>query len=436
MGLDSTHLAEFREDLRRCREKDSEAWALSTRLVGRVNLRSTVRQLIQAIEASSQPISVRQSLLACFHPTAASAAEPYSAEHLKQLTGLPAHKALRALCVLFGVGKRAAVSHRVSSLSPIQIEEYVRAHDNPYDLLLDTDVACLLDLGSGDLSFARELTEQYAPRLSAQGKELTLHCIERLKPGSKLGSVLHADQPSLQRLQQPTAGLQFRFWGDLDMFDLDKATGLWPRYTTVTCHAPPTPTFAFEPSRLAHHIIEDHLRSTKGDYRRVRVEGEEALEVMHGGRSLLFPAWKFDIRGPLALLDLIARKGKLCVLSAVDTEVFWETLAQLVADERMRPRDVLFTPSVVPDVFGALYAELSRLPIGTRLDLSKVTDLRQHLPRVLKQPANDDQSYRFRYVELRRGAVFENMPSSRTARLFKDMSEEAPPWFLVLIPAS
>jgi hypothetical protein len=436
MGLDPSLLAEFREDLRRCREQDAEAWAISSRLVGRAHLQTTIPQLLHAIETSSQPMPVRKALLACFHPAQISDAEPLSAAQLKQLTGLPTHKALRALCVLFAIAKKPVGSHRLSSLTPTQIEEFVRTHNSPYELLLESDAASLLDLGAGDLSFAVELAEQYAGRLRTQHRELTLHCIERLKPGSKLGSVLHADHTSLQRLQRPTPGLRFRFWGGLDMFNLNEASDLCPRYTTVTCHAPPTPTFAYEPTRLSHQLIQEHLRRTKGDYRKVRVEGEEALEVMHDGRSLLFPAWKFEVRGPLALLDLIARTGQLCVLSAMDTEVFWETLSQLVADERMRPRDVLFTPSTLPEVFGTLYAELSQLPIGTRLDLSKVTDLRPDLPHVLPMLEHNRPSYRFRYVELRRGAVFEGIPASRTARVFKDMPEEAPPWFLVLIPGS
>lgn len=436
MVLDPALLAQLRENLRRCREHDSEAWALSSRLVGRAALPTTVEQLVRAIEASSQPASVRTSLLACFHPGADPDTTLFSTEQLKHLTGLPAHKGLRALCVLFGIANKPTRFYGVASLTPRQIEDYVRSHDNPYDLLLEGDVASLLDLGAGNLSFAVELADRYAAKLSALHRTLTLHCVDRLKPGSKLGSVLHADQSSLQALRQSIPGLQFRFWGDLDMFDTHKAHGVFPRYTMVTCHAPPTPTFAYEPSRLSPHLIEDRLRRTKGDYRQVQIDGEEALEVTHAGRSLLFPAWKFQIRGPLALLDLIERKGKLCVLSAVDTEVFWEILAQLVADERMRPRDVFFSTTTLPEVFGALYAELSASPMGARLDLSDMTDLRQDLPRVLPTGAHLEARYRFRYIELRRGAVFDGIPASHTARVYTEMAEEAPPWHLVLVPAS
>jgi len=219
------------------------------------------------------------------------------------------------------------------------------------------------------------------------------------------------------------------------MFDLEKATSLLPHYTIVTCQAPATPTFALEPSRVSPPIIEEHLRKTKGVFRTVRVEGEEALEVLHSGRTLLFPRWKFEIRGPLALLDLLSRHGKLCVLSAVDAEVFWELLSQLVADSRMRPTDVIFSPAIIAELFGPLYVSLSTLPVGESVVLSDLTDLRHDLPRVLATPDVQERHYRFRHVEVRRGAVFEGVPCSGTARLFKDMTEEPPPWFLVLVPA-
>ena len=434
-GLDPELLAEFREHLRRSREADQEAWERSTRLVGRSNLEGTVRELIQAIRSSSFPLPLRESLLTCLQEAPASDPLRVSGEGLRSLTGLPPHKALRALCVLLGIGTTPSETAPVSSLTSLQIEDWVRQCRNPFDLLLETEVASLLDLGAGDLSFALEVAEQYLPRLREQHKDLVLHAIERLRPGSRLGTFLHADQVALERLGQPTPSLQFRFWTDQDMFGLHKAKGVWPGYTLVTCQAPATPTFAFEPSRLSQSLIEEHVRNAKGDFRTVRLHGEEALEVQHGGRSLIFPPWKFEIRGPLALLDMMSRRGKLCVLAAVDTEVFWEILSQLVNDERMRPRDVLFTGASLPDVFGKLYTTLAHLPVGDSVDLSQLTALRQQFPRILREPGTTLPSfYRFRSVQLRRGAVFPGIPAGRTARLFKDMAEEAPPWFLVLVP--
>jgi hypothetical protein len=313
-----------------------------------------------------------------------------------------------------------------------EVEQITREAANPFDLLLHGGDASVLELGAGDLSFAWALVECYLTRLQRQHRELILHCIDRLRPGSRLGGPLHADPVLLNKLQKTSpSGLQFRFIGNQDMFELDKTEGLPACYAIVACSAPATPAFAYEPTRLSSTVIEQHLRETKGKYRTVPMEDEEALEVRHQGRSLLFPPWKFEIRGPLALLELLARRGRLAVLSVIDAEVFWELMSQLVDDPSVRPRDVILTPSTVADLFGPLCAKLSLLPIGSRLVLSDIASLRSSLPSVLDEPGSP---YRFRYVEIRRGAVFSGIPASRTAHLFNHMKEEEPPWFMVLVP--
>lgn len=434
MALEPQLLAEFRARLKRSRETNQEGWDSSRRLVGPSQVQFTLKRLVAAIHASSLPHELRDALISGLRGGTADRIQVLPGEALKQLTGLSRTKAVRTLCVLFGLANEDAPA-AVSTFTPAQIEQFVRGCGNPFDLLLEAEAASLLELGAGDLSFAAELVEQYLLRLRSQHKGLTLHCIDRLRPGSKLGGRLHVDQDRLENLRHhPSPGLHFRFWGNQDMFELEKVTSLWPCYTIVTCHAPATPTFAYEPARVSRPIIDAHLRKTKGEFRTVRVEGEEALEVLHAGRALLFPAWKFEIRGPLALLDLISRRGKLCVLSSVDIEVFWEILSQLLADARLRPPDVIFTPSIIADLFGAVHARLSSLPVGESLILSDLTHLRQDIPRILGEPAAQNRHYRFRYVEVRRGAVFEGLPASQTARLFKDMTAEEPPWFLILVP--
>ena len=218
------------------------------------------------------------------------------------------------------------------------------------------------------------------------------------------------------------------------MMDLSTYPHLLARYTMVTCHAPATPTFAYEPTRLSRTTIHAHLTNTKGDYRTVRVRGEEALEVRHRGKALTFPHWKFVIQGPLALLNLAASRGALCVLAAVDDEVFWEILAQLVDDPGMRPTDVVFTPDAVPEIFGQVHQDLASLKIGERCNLSDVTPLRQTIPAGTTPQKRKPGTWRFRFVEIRRGAVFPGMPAGSTARRFRHMSEEVPPWHLVLVP--
>ena len=437
MVIDPHRAAQFKADLHRAKDGDSKAWEASTKLVGQASIGATLTRLAEAIRASDQPAAVTDLLLHCLLGGSAGSIREVLNEPLKQLTGLPTTKAVRALCVMFGLTGSARTSAPCSTWRPSQIEAFLRSHRNPYDLLLDIDVASLLDVGAGDLSFAVELAEQYVERFQQRQRKLVLHAVDRLHPRSHLGGRLHADRSVIEKLRgsrDQRSSLDFEFWGDQDMFALEKNKDVWPCYTIVTCHGPATPTFAYEPTRVSPELIEADLKRTKGTFRRTRLEGEEALEVAHAGRSLLFPPWKFDVKGPLALLNVIAQRGKCCLLTAVDTQVFWEILAQLFEDPRVRPPNVMFTSDTLPEVFGTRYAELMALPTGASISLSDLGDLRSSLPIGVSNKNTNIQPYRFRSVEVRRGAVFAGIPASQTARLFRTMTEEAPPWFLVLVP--
>lgn len=430
MSLESDRLAKFRASVQQACDADAGAWEASRRLVAAAQFADTLARLVAAIRASSSAQPVHVVLLHALREGQAVRPQDLRGEVLKQCTGLPPTKAVRALCVLFKLAVGAEAFAPGSTVTPDQAEQVIRASRNPYDLLLDDASPSLLDLGAGDLSFAAELADQYVPQLTPRRKTLTLHCQDRLQPGSRFGGVLHADRNRLQALRS-REGLQFKFWGGEDMFHSAARKTLLPRYTIVTCHAPANPAFTYEPTRVAPAVIDAHLRRTRGEFRLVREGGEAALEVTHDGRALLFPPWKFEVRGPLALLDMVSRRGSLAVLSAIDTETFWELLSQLVADSRVRPAGVILTPALIADLFGRVHAQLMAVPEGGSVVLAELTELRSNLPRVLDESG---ASYRFRYVEVRRGAVFPGVPASRTARRFKDMQEEAPPWWLVLVP--
>lgn len=433
MSLDPLQLADFRREITAVRSAHGKQWEASRRLVEHSRLPVTLQRLREAVLASPWPSPIKEALASALHASHVAPSTDISGESLKQLTGLPPTKALRALCLLLGVVPLQTASAPDPALSPAEVEDVVRKHDNPFDLLLVSPVASLLDLGAGDLSFADQLSAQYGPLLSQRGSPLILHCLDRLDPQSRLGGPLHPEPSRLTRLRGDPH-LQFRYLGDQDMFDLeelDRTHVLLPRYSIVTCWAPATPTFAYEPSRLAGSIIQADLRRTKGEFRTVRIEQERALEVRHQDRFLLFPPWKFDIRGPLALLQLMASRGSLSLLGAIDAQVFWEVLAQLVEDPRARPPDRLFTPQALADAFGELYRRLSRLAIGEALNLEELIEPRWAIP--LASPT-DRSWFRFRHVRVRRGAHFHGMPASSTAGMFSHMTEEAPPWLLTLVP--
>ncbi len=422
--------AQFRTHIQKRKQADPAAWELTRKLVHPSRLADTLARLTERIRRSALPAALRDELAAGL-VTASPASGATGGRALKAFTGLPSTKAVRALCVYFALVREDAACS--SAPAPHEVETCVRRSQSPYALLLQAEKPSLLDLGAGDLSFEEELIARYLPPLRQREKVFTLHALDRLRPGSQLGGRYHADPERLRRfaLLDPDH-LQFRFWGDVDMMSPATPRALLSRYTIVTCHAPATPTFAYEPARLSPAMIRAHLAATKGDARTGRVNGEEALNVTHRGRELTFPPWKFTIHGPLALLNLAARRGALCVFAAIDDEVFWELLAQLVDDSAMRPADVVFTPDTIPKVFGHVHHELASLKIGERRILSDVTALRHTFP---AGPGDGTPApRRFRFAEIRRGAVLPDVPAGSTARHFPHMSEEAPPWQLVLVP--
>jgi hypothetical protein len=430
-------LADFRRVVSVRARQFPGQWEASKKLMEGAIFPSTLARLSEAIQSKDLPASVKETLLRLFEQPVPQRVQDLDGGCLKFVTGLPPAKALRALAVFFELVPAAAAKWSVTHLSSEEVEEAVRRQDNPFDLLRRTDVASVLEIGAGDLSFAEELADLYGPELTQQHRPFIIHCLDRLNPRSQLGGPLHANPERLQKLQR-TEEVSFSFFGNQDMFklgDLDKPELLAPRYTIATCWAPATPTFAYEPTRLSEALIRNDLERTKGAFHQTRFGKEQALEVRHAGRALLFPPWKFEIVGPLALLSLLARRGFLCVLGAVDAQVFWELLAQLLEEPRYRPLDQPFTPVNLPTIFGEVYHVLAGLPIGESIDLAGVAALRRHYLGSGSSSAMGGGAGHFRYVRISRGATFPGIPASSTARKFTSMTEEVSPWFITLVPA-
>jgi hypothetical protein len=428
-------LEAFRSQLSRHLQQRGQEWERSRGLLEASQLANTFHRLIERVRASDLPPAVQDSLLTALDHGKAQRIQDLSGTGLRTITGLPPSKAIRALGVYFDLVEPPPSRWQAPSIDTKTVSAFLGDHATPFDLLLSSNVPSVLDLGAGDLSFAAELADLYAPRIQRQNRTLILHAIDRLHPQSKLGGPLHPSPELVQRLRS-RPDLSFQFLPDQDMCEFDSLAGsgrLATRYTVTTCWAPATPTFAYEPTRLSPEVIEEELNRSKGAFRHIRYGKESALEVQHRDQTLLFPPWKFEIRGPLALLELLARSGHVGVLGAVDSQVFWEVLAQLLEGERYRPKDEPFTLDNLPTIFGDVYTRLSALPIGDVLNLSTCASMRTNLPRVLPTARLRDE-YRFRSVMIRRGAVFPNMPASSTARRFGDMAEEAPPWMIIAVP--
>jgi len=193
MPLDQRVLADFRRRLREAVENDREAWAASRRLVASDATAETLQRLHAAVAGSSLDRGIREELLRVLALAGRDGLQAISQEGLRELTGLNPTKAVRNLCLLLGVGAGAVDAGAVSSLAQEKVEAAVRGKDNPFDVLLETDVASLVDCGAGDLTFEETVVEQYLSPLERAGRVFILHAFDRLDPQEPFGAFVQAD---------------------------------------------------------------------------------------------------------------------------------------------------------------------------------------------------------------------------------------------------
>ena len=434
MDNQTLDIQEFRTRIKAIRESSPQHWEASRKLMAPESLAATLPVLIQSIQQASLVPSLQKRLLEVVQQFGQQIKSREIHQALKELTGLPPTKAIRALIVwgVLAIGKKDEGGGE--DLSTEELEHYLREGRNPYDILLQSPAPSLLDIGAGDLTFEQELVDQYIPQFRSHNTMLRLHAFDRLTPGSRVGGVYHKNRDREQYLKSfPAEELKYQFWGGVDIEQFGQVKGALRRYTMCTCHAPANPTFAYEPNRVERKLIHDYLRATRGESRLSRYEGELVLEVSHREQELTFPPWKFDIIGPVTLLQCMTQRSRVGVLSAIDDEVFWELLSQILADDQYRPRDRIFSKDNITEIFGEVYAALHALAIGDRMDLSRIAQLRGHLATGTTPIGKTPTSLAFRYVEIRRGAIWKGIPSSFTAQQFSNMKEESPPWWIIFI---
>ena len=434
MGNQMLDIQEFRTRVKECRELFPHHWEASRKLMNQDALSTILPALLHSIQVASLAPRLQESLIEVVQQFGQQIKTKQLQQTLKELTGLPPSKAMRALLVWGVLAVDDNEQGETENFSGKELESRLRVARNPYDILLQAKTPSLLDIGAGDLTFEQELVDQYVPQLRSENRMLWLHAFDRLTPGSRVGGVYHKNLDYERNLKKyPEQELRYQFWGDMDLERFRDAKGARQQYTICTCHAPANPTFAYEPSRLESSIILQHLQTTRGHFRPSRFEGESVLEVSHQDKILTFPPWKFNIVGPLALLEFMGQRGQVGVLSAIDDEVFWEILSQILADPQFRPSNTIFTKDSIPDVFGSVYEKLDSLPIGERIDLSKVSELRDRIPSGAASQTQKAEFFKFQYVEIRRGAMWEGIPSSFTAKQFSHMTEESIPWWVIFV---
>src|SRR3989442_5644887 len=197
MPLNQQVIADFRRRLREAVENNREVWAASRRLVGTSVAAETLQRLHEAVAGSSLDRGIREELLRVLAPASRDGLQAISQEGLRELTGLNPTKAVRNLCLLLGVEASTVDAGVISSMTQEQVAAAVLGKDNPFDVLLEADVASVVDCGAGDLTFEEMVVEQYLGLLERTGRVLILHAFDRLAPQEPFGAFVQADRDRL-----------------------------------------------------------------------------------------------------------------------------------------------------------------------------------------------------------------------------------------------
>src|SRR5437879_13657419 len=107
----------------------------------------------ESVAGSSLDRGIREELLRVLAPAGRDGLQAISQEGLRELTGLNPTKAVRNLCLLLGVGASAIEAGPVSSMTQEKVEAAVRGKDNPFEGLLEADVASVVECGGGARPF-------------------------------------------------------------------------------------------------------------------------------------------------------------------------------------------------------------------------------------------------------------------------------------------
>ena len=208
----------LRSRVKESRESYPHHWEASRKLMNQESLSTTLPALIQSIQEASLVPSLQKCLIEVVQQFGQQTKTRQMHQTLKEVTGLPPSKAVRALIVwgVLAVGEKDEGA--TEDLSAEALEGRLREGRNPYDILLHSQAPSLLDIGAGDLTFEQELVDQYVPQLRSNNRVLRLHAFDRLTPGSRVGGVYHKNPDHEGYLKSfPEKELKYQFWGGLDL---------------------------------------------------------------------------------------------------------------------------------------------------------------------------------------------------------------------------
>ena len=179
-------IQEFRTRVKACRELFPHHWEASRKLMNHDSLSTILPALLQSIQEASLAPRLQKSLIDVVQQLGQHIKSKQIHQTLKELTGLPPSKAVRALIVWGVLAIDDIDQGETEDVSVKELESLLRESRNPYDTLLRAKTPSLLDIGAGDLTFEQELVDQYVPQLRSENTKLRLHAFDRLTPGSRV----------------------------------------------------------------------------------------------------------------------------------------------------------------------------------------------------------------------------------------------------------
>ncbi|MEO5864460.1 MAG: hypothetical protein ABIQ79_05440, partial [Nitrospiraceae bacterium] len=121
-------LADFRSQVTQLLQERDKEWEASRKLVEAKQLTATLKRLIEESHRVDLPLTVRDAIALALGNAEAERIQDLPGPRLKELTGLPPTKAVRALCVWFGVVEGPASPWPVTSRQSKEIEAFAQSH--------------------------------------------------------------------------------------------------------------------------------------------------------------------------------------------------------------------------------------------------------------------------------------------------------------------
>ena len=134
-------LADFRSQVTQLLQERDKEWEASRKLVEAKQLTATLKRLIEETHRVDLPIIIRDAITLALGSSEAARIQDLPGPRLKELTGLPPTKSRTSPLCVVRHRRRPDVPVASDFLRSEEIDAFTQSHPNPFDLLLEADVA-------------------------------------------------------------------------------------------------------------------------------------------------------------------------------------------------------------------------------------------------------------------------------------------------------